>query len=96
LTDEETKVESIVLYLLKRLNLKIPSDNPSVKDWNYVIIFNIFLGALNIANQTKLRTNDTVHIVYVKKFKDLGLVKCFATLDEDIISKKAKLKKSRI
>ena len=94
LTDEETKVESIVLYL-KLLNLKIPSDTPVVEDWEDTKIFQTFLEKTKIAYQTKLKgTNDTLHVAYVKKFYEKGLLKYLVTLDPDMNLKKDVIEKT--
>lgn len=95
LSDEKTKLEATVIYLLKLLDAKIPSDNPLLKDWNNFKLFHIFLETMQIAQRIKLAgTADTLHIAYIKKFKDEGLVKYFMTMDPGLSCKKDEIERT--
>lgn len=95
LADEETKIELTVRYLLKKLNAKILPDNSSLANWSDIDFFHIFLDAMRCAIQMKLKgTGDTVHIAYVKKFRDEEKIQYFITIDPDMNAKKTAIEQT--
>jgi predicted nucleic acid-binding protein len=94
LSDDEIKLMVTVDYLLKRLDARIPADISTLKNWNNIELFHIFFDTMELAQQIRLRgAGDTVHMAYVKKFKDEGFVKSLMTLDPGILCKKDEIEK---
>lgn len=91
ISDEKSRLKFIISLLIKSLNILILSDEPEIKNFSGFKLFHKFFHTIQLAQEFKLSTLDTLHLAYAKQLVDKGIIKYFLTLDSEILKKEKEI-----
>jgi len=89
--DEETRVKSLVNLVLKSLSAKVVDDEAKIEELDSAKLFHVFKKATDYSYRLKLKTLDTLHVVYASLLAEDGLIDMIVTFDNVFLKKKEQL-----
>jgi len=90
---KEEAVITMLLYILKRFNLRYKSVEDHARLPHIGRIYKPIAVAIELSQQTKLKTLDLLHIAYIKLMKDEGEpIRKLVTVDSDFLKAREMLR----